>query len=98
MFGDVISIDDNTLAEKLLFLENFAVTYNTDTLLVSDINIQICCIYALDLWRCNIYQRKQLCQVLSFVRKLISLLRGLYLLFRNSANITIQEFFASIVD
>lgn len=39
MFGDVISIDDNTLAEKLLFLENFAVTYNTDTLLVSDINI-----------------------------------------------------------
>ena len=39
MFGDVISIDDNTLVEKLLFLENFAVTYNTDTLLVSDINI-----------------------------------------------------------
>ena len=39
IFGDVISIDDNTLAEKLLFLENFAVTYNTDTLLVSDINI-----------------------------------------------------------
>ena len=39
IFGDVISIDDITLAEKLLFLENFAVTYNTDTLLVSDINI-----------------------------------------------------------
>ena len=39
MFGDVISIDDKTLAEKLLFLENFAVTYNIDTLLVSDINI-----------------------------------------------------------
>ena len=39
MFADVISIDENTLAEKLRFLENFAVTYNTDTLLVSDINI-----------------------------------------------------------
>ena len=39
MFGDVISIDDKTLAQKLLFLEDFAVTYNTDTLLVSDINI-----------------------------------------------------------
>ena len=98
MFGDVISIDDNTLAEKSLFLENFAVTYDTDTLLVSEINIYIRCIYALDLWRCNIYQRNQLCQVLSFVRKLISLLPGLYLLFRNSANITIQEFFAAVVD
>ena len=98
MFGDVISIDDNTLAEKSLFLENFAVKDDTDTLLVSKINIYIRCIYALDLWRCNIYQRKQLCQVLFFARKLISLLHGLYLLFRNSANITIQEFFASIVD
>lgn len=39
MFGDVISIDDKTLAQKLLFLEDFAVTYNTDTLLVSDINM-----------------------------------------------------------
>lgn len=39
MFRDVISIDDKTLAQKLLFLENFAVTYNTDTLLVSDINM-----------------------------------------------------------
>ena len=26
MFGDVISIDDNTMAQKLLFLEDFAVT------------------------------------------------------------------------
>lgn len=39
MFGDVISIDDKTLAQKLLFLEDFAVTYNTDTLVVSDINM-----------------------------------------------------------
>ena len=39
MFGDVTSIDDKTLAQKLLFLEDFAVTYNTDTLVVSDINM-----------------------------------------------------------
>ena len=39
MFGDVISIDDKTLAQKLLFLEDFAVTYNTDMLVVSDINM-----------------------------------------------------------
>ena len=39
MFGDVRSIDDKTLAQKLLFLEDFAVTYNTDTLLVSDIKV-----------------------------------------------------------
>jgi len=39
VFGDVISIDDKTLAQKLLSLEEFAVTYNTDTLLVSDINM-----------------------------------------------------------
>ena len=26
MFGDVISIDDDTMAQKLLFLEDFAVT------------------------------------------------------------------------
>ena len=39
MFGDAISIDKKTLAQKLLFLEDFAVTYNTDTLLVSDINM-----------------------------------------------------------
>ena len=31
MFGDVISIDDKILAHKLPFLENFVVTYNTDT-------------------------------------------------------------------
>ena len=39
MFGDVISIDDKTLAQKLLFLEDFAVTYNTDMLLASDVNM-----------------------------------------------------------
>jgi len=39
MFGDVISIDDKTLAQKLPFLEDSAVTYNTDTLIVSDINM-----------------------------------------------------------
>ena len=33
MCADVISIDDNTLAQKFLFLENFAVTYDNDTLL-----------------------------------------------------------------
>ena len=37
MCVDVISIDDNTLAQKFLFLENFAVAYDTDTLFVSDI-------------------------------------------------------------
>ena len=37
MCADVISIDDNTLAQKFLFLENFAVAYDTDTLFVSDI-------------------------------------------------------------
>ena len=39
MFGDVIYVDAKTLAQKLLFLENFGVALNTDTLLVSDINI-----------------------------------------------------------
>ena len=39
MFGDVIYDDAKTLAQKLLFLENFGVALNTDTLLVSDINI-----------------------------------------------------------
>ena len=34
MFGDVISIYDNTLAP-----ENFAVTYNIDTLVVSNIKM-----------------------------------------------------------
>jgi hypothetical protein len=37
MFGDAITIDDNTLAEKLLFLNNFTVIYDTETLIVSDI-------------------------------------------------------------
>ena len=37
MCADVISIDNNTLAQKFLFLENFAVAYDTDTLFVSDI-------------------------------------------------------------
>ena len=37
MCADVISIDDNTLAQKFLFLENFAVAYDTDTLFVLDI-------------------------------------------------------------
>ena len=37
MCADVKSIDDNTLAQKFLFLENFAVAYDTDTLFVSDI-------------------------------------------------------------
>ena len=31
MCADVISIDDHTLAQKFLFLETFAVTYDTDT-------------------------------------------------------------------
>ena len=31
MSRDVITIDDKTLAEKLLFLEDFPVRYNTDT-------------------------------------------------------------------
>ena len=39
MFGDVIYVDAKTLAQKLLFLENFGFALNTDTLLVSDINI-----------------------------------------------------------
>ena len=39
MFGDVIYVNAKTLAQKSLFLENFGVALNTDTLLVSDINI-----------------------------------------------------------
>ena len=31
MRADLISTDDNTLAQQLLFLEVFAVTYDTDT-------------------------------------------------------------------
>ena len=55
MFGDVISIDDKTLAQKLLFLEDFAVTYNTDTLFqILTCKILILCVHELDVWRFNI--------------------------------------------
>ena len=36
MCADAISMDGNTLAQKFLFLENFAVTYDTDTSFVSE--------------------------------------------------------------
>ena len=35
-FAALISVDDNILTRKFFFLENFAVTYDTDTLFVSD--------------------------------------------------------------
>ena len=35
MLADVISIDDNTLVQ-FFFLENFAITYDTDITFVSD--------------------------------------------------------------
>ena len=58
MFTDVISIDDNTLAQKFLFLKNFAVTYDTDTLFVSDTlkhKILISYSYELDVCTFNNY-------------------------------------------
>ena len=60
MLADVISIDDNTLVQ-FFFLENFAITYDTD-IIVSDIfvsdtfkhKILISCGYRLDVCTFNI--------------------------------------------
>lgn len=56
MLADVISIDDNTLVQ-FFFLENFAITYDTDITFVSDTfkhKILISCGYRLDVCTFNI--------------------------------------------
>ena len=56
MLADVISIDDNILVQ-FFFLENFAITYDTDIIFVSDTfkhNILISCCYRLDVCTFNI--------------------------------------------
>lgn len=38
LVDNILNQDEQTLAQKLLFVENVSLTYNKDTLVVSEIN------------------------------------------------------------
>jgi hypothetical protein len=38
LVDNILNQDEQTLAQKLLFVENVSITYNKDTLIVSKIN------------------------------------------------------------